>query len=521
VHAPVTAGPPREVVIGLDVGTSGVKAAAFGLRSRWSSVALREYPLLEPEPGQEVQDPTRILQACGEALAECAGAAGGSEVVAVSVSAAMHGLLALGADRRPLTPLVTWADSRAREESRALRRAGDGVAARLQALTGAPVHPMTPLTKLLWFARHDPTTWAAARWWIGLKEWALLWLTGELVTELSSASGTGLLDMATRSWSPVALALCRLDSDRLAPILPTTATLALAAGTAHRVGLPAGTVVAVGAADGPLGNLGSGAIAEGVAGLSLGTSGAVRMAVGRPQVDRGGALFCYALTDSLWVIGGAISNGAGVLRWVGRSLTPDLQSAVGGWAAAVRVRGATAPPGSEGLLMLPYLLAERAPLWDPDLPGAYLGLRREHTRAHLARAAMEGVCLQMRLVLDRLDEVTPVSVVTVTGGAFRSPLWRQLMAAVLARPIRVVGDAEGTARGAAALSLLALGRAPSPGDAVAEIAADEPPPEVVEPDPKLVSTYRTLADSAPGLIRALGPVAELFVPRSASGGGTS
>ena len=502
---------PAQVIIGLDVGTTDVKAAAFGLGSSWRAIAYREYPLLAPSPGQAVQDPAVLLTACGEALAECVALAGHAEVVAISVGAAMHGLMALDGELRPLTPLITWADARAREQARALRTSGQ--AGELHALTGAPVHPMTPLTKLLWFAHHDPDTWANARWWIGLKDYVLTWLTGRLVTELSSASGTGLLDMSTRTWSPQALELCGLDAERLPPILPTTAALALAAPAARAVGLAAGTPVVVGAGDGPLGNLGTGAISPGIAGLSLGTSGAVRMAVSEPRVDAERTLFCYALTDALWVVGGAISNGGSAMRWAGGALAPDVQAAAGdqGPDAAVLTLAASVPAGCDGLVMLPYLVAERAPLWDPDLPGAYLGLRRGHTRAHLVRAATEGVCLQMRTILDQLDAVTPVDSVRVTGGVFRSALWREVTAAMLGRSIDVVGNAEGTALGAAALGLFGLGSSPSLADAVAELSASGPP-EAVDADPQLVATYERLRASVPELIDALGAVAKLLRP---------
>jgi gluconokinase len=500
----MTGPPPGPVVIGLDVGTTGVKAAAFAAGSSWQAVAIREYPLLQPARDQQVQDPATILDASAAALGECVRAVGGAEVLAISVSAGMHGLMALDAQRRPLTQLVTWADARSRDEARALRQSGQ--ASELQAITGAPVHPMTPLTKLIWFRRHDPQTWAAARWWVGLKDYVLLWLTGELVTELSSASGTGLLDMSKRAWSAEAIELCGVDPERLPPILPTTAMRGLTPETAGQVGLPAGTTVVAGAADGPLGNLGTGAMSPGVAGLSLGTSGAVRMAVDQPQVDARRTLFCYALTESIWVIGGAISNGGAVLRWAGARLAPGADD-----DAAVLELAAAVPAGSGGLVMLPYLLPERAPLWDPDLPGAYLGLRRDHTGAHMIRAALEGVCLQMRLIVDRLDEVAPVRSLRVTGGVFRSALWREMMAAMLARPIHVVGDAEGTALGAAALGLFAIGRAPTLAAAVDAFgrtgdAADA----TVPPDPRLVQIYDELRDSVPPLIAELGGVAELL-----------
>lgn len=509
--------PPARVIVGLDAGTTGVKAVAFGIGSPWQRVAIREYPLLEPQPGAHVQDPGTIVSAASGALAECVAAAEQAEIVGISVGAGMHGLMALGADRRPLTPLITWADGRALDEARALHRAGE--AAALHRTTGVPVHPMTPLTKLLWFARHDPGTWAAARWWVGLKEHLLLWLTGTLATELSSASGTGMLELSTGTWSERALGLCGVDPGRLAEILPTTATLALARATARDVGLPAGTPVVVGAADGPLGNLGTGAMAPGLAGLSLGTSGAVRICVDEPKVDAGGALFCYALTESQWVVGGAASNGASVVRWVAASLAPDrvAESGPGGADDAVLDLAAEVPPGSEGLVMLPYLLPERAPLWEPDLPGAYVGLRRHHTRAHLARAAIEGVCLQMRLILDVLDGLEPVTSVRATGGAFRAPLWREVMAATLGRPLAVVEGAEGTALGAAALGLVALGCAPTLSEAVASLSdTGAGPPRSVAVDPRLVATYDRSRASVPAMIAQLDRVADAFSRASAT-----
>jgi len=501
---------PPPQVIGLDVGTTAVKAAAFTVGSSDHPVAIREYPLLEPARGHHVQDPATVLAAAIGALADCLSGTDGARVAGISVSTGMHGLMAIDRDHQALTPLVTWADGRAREEAQSLRRSG--LAAELHAATGVPVHPMTPLTKLMWFARHDPATWAAARWWVGLKEYVLLGLTGTLATELSSASGTGLLDIATRTWSPLALDACGMSVDRLPGILPTTATLGLAAAPARQLGLTAGTPVVVGAGDGPLGNLGTGAMAPGVAGLSLGTSGAVRIAVGPPRIDRGGALFCYALTESEWMLGGAVSNGASVLRWAREALLPDVVASAGPGVNVDDVvldLAATVPPGSDGLVMLPYLLPERAPLWDPDLPAAYIGLRTRHTRAHLVRAAVEGVCVQLRLVLDALDTVEPVTSVRATGGAFRSRMWRDQVAATLGRPLVVVEDAEGTALGAAALGLVALGSAATPVEAVAQLSdPDAPRPPSLVPDPQAVAVYDRLRASVPALVADLAPVAE-------------
>jgi gluconokinase len=500
--------PGTALIVGLDVGTTSVKAVAFQPGSARRHVATRQYPTDEPAPGCRTQDPEVIVAAALAALAECVAAGDGAAVAAVSLSAAMHGLMALDADLRPLTPLVTWADARAADEARSLRESGD--AAQLHNVTGVPVHPMTPLAKLMWFARHQPETWAAARWWIGLKDYLIYRLTGTLATELSSASGTGLLEMATRAWSPGALAVCGVPAERLPEILSPTTVLELAPAASEEVGLPAGTPVVVGAGDGPLGNLGTGAITPGVAGLTLGTSGALRLAFDRPRLGAGRALYCYALTESLWVSGGSISNGGGVIPWAGRALAPDLVAAGDDPDAAVLELAAQAPPGADGLAMVPYLIAERAPLWDPDLAGAYLGLRAHHTRAHLVRAAVEGVCMQLRFILDRLDAMVFVESVRATGGAFRSPLWREAVAASLDRPLFVVDDTAGTARGAAALGLLATGRAASLDEALAQLPGDDtaaPSPVGVSRD--LVATYAALRRSLSPLIDDLGTVAGL------------
>jgi gluconokinase len=507
-------------MIGLDVGTTGVKAVAFGVGSAWRALALREYPLLQRARREQVQDPVTILEAVGDALAESVSASAGSDVLAISVGAAMHGLIGLDSALEPLTPLITWADARARAEARSLRHSEVD----LHALTGVPVHPMSPLAKLAWFAHHERKTLNQARWWVGLKELVLAWLTGRVVTELSSASATGLLDIRRRTWSEEARRIAGISESQLPEILASDARLPLCEQAAARIGLPAGTPVITGAGDGPLGNVGTGAIAPGVAGMSLGTSGAVRMAVPRPAVDSGGSLFCYALTDTLWVLGSAISNGGVVVRWAEQALTPDFAS-----AATDRGRrrapqplpaderllelAAGVPPACEGLVMLPYLLAERGPLWDPDLPGAYLGLRREHTRAHMVRAAVEGVCLQMRLIVDRLDGVHPVHSVRATGGVFRSPLWREVMAAMIGRPFEVVGEAEGTALGAAALGLFALQRAANLTDAVALLVDPRTAAAVpVDARSDLVAAYDRMRTRIPELITELGRVATAVAP---------
>lgn len=513
------ANPPAEVVIGLDVGTTAVKCSAFGLGRPWRTTVVREYPLLHPQPGWAIQDPDVIVAALMGALAECVQRCGAASVIAISLSSAMHGLIGLDAELKPLTPLITWVDSRAADQARELRATPEGLA--LHRTSGTPIHSMSPLIKLIWFARFEPELCSQARAWTGLKAYVIHALTGSLVEELSCASGTGLMDLRTRSWNPAALELAGVREDQMPPIMPTTAAFGLAQRVAARIGLPTGTPVVTGAGDGPLGNLGTGAMTDGVAGLSIGTSGALRMVLDEPVVDPGGRLFCYALTDTQWVTGGAVSNGGAVVRWAGGVFGSDLATSgtlggVGGEPrhqdAALLDLAASVPAGSDGLLMLPYLLAERAPLWNPDLTGAYLGIRHAHTRGHFIRAAVEGVALQLALVADDLDRIRPITSIRATGGVFRSALWRQVCAGVLGRPLTVVGGTEGTALGACALALVGLGRVQRPVDGLSLLGASQDgdgQTSTVSPQESLTAQYRSVRADIPRLLSQLAEIGAL------------
>ena len=206
-----------------------------------------------------------------------------------------------------------------------------------------------------------------------------------------------------------------------------------------------------------------------------------------------GSLFCYALTDDAWVIGAAISNGGIVARWAGGNFLP-ADGGDGDDDPDTRLLDlvATVPPGADGLLMIPYLMGERAPLWDPSIPGAYLGVRRRHSGAHFARAAVEGVGLQLGTLLERLAHVHPVRQVRATGGTFRSTVWRDIVAGCLDRPVVVVDSAEGSGLGAAALALLAVGRADTLAAALDLVHTPDEQRGVTpyEAPDELVATYR-------------------------------
>lgn len=406
-------------VVGLDIGTTSAKAAAFDAGGTMHGRAEAGYELAEPQPGWAELDPQAVVDAALRALDRAPDAAG------IALSAAMHSLVGLGDDGRPVTGILTWADTRALEQAERLKREHP----ELHDRTGTPIHPMSPLTKLVWMREHG----VRARRWVGVKDLVLHALTGEWATDRSSASGTGLLDIRAGEWDTEGLALAGIDAEQLPRLVDAT----------ERVG-----DVVVGAGDGPLANLGLGAVLPGVAACSIGTSGALRLIVEDPATTE--RTFCYGLTPGRWAVGGAITNGGLVLEWLTRLFGTDAETLL---AEAARV-----PAGAAGLRMDPYLFPERAPHWDARAEGGLQSLQHRHTRGHVVRAALEGVCRQLALVLESLrDAGYAVREIRASGGFARSALWKQILADQLRMPVGFTASREGSAFGAALLGMAALG----------------------------------------------------------------
>ncbi|HLT68146.1 MAG TPA: gluconokinase [Microbacterium sp.] len=487
-----------DIVIGIDLGTTATKIVAYRADGSAVAQASHGYPLDEPAPGRAEQDPHLILDAVVTGLREVADEVGAERVAGLSFSSAMHSIMALDASGEPLTPVVTWADTRAAEEAGRLRDSGAGLA--LHRRTGTPVHPMSPLVKLIWFRAHEAELFDTAVTWAGIKDWVMMRMTGELVIDHSLASASGLMDIHRLAWDEEALSLAGISAGQLPELVKTTHVVTgLLPEFAAKAGMPETTRVVAGAGDGPLANLGVGAVRHGVAACSVGTSGALRVAVDRPAVDPLGGVFCYALTEDRWVIGGAINNGGIVLDWV-RS---ELASGEAGLSTAQLLDEAmTVPAGSGGLLMLPYLLGERAPRWGGVARGAYVGLTRSHRRAHLVRAAVEGVALQLALVKQSLAQADlEIDELRATGGVMKHEIWRQTLASAFGSAIAFPASTEGSGFGAALLGMQALGLIES-----IDVAADMVPVEgVTSPVSEDQAVYEELLPVFERLYAALLP----------------
>ena len=426
-------------VLALDVGSSSVRAVPYDERAREVGEAAHETyePSLGPDGSAEL-DADELVEACRAVLD-----AAGSAYDALAISCFWHSLLLLDGGNRPLTPVLLWQDRRSATQAEQLARRLDGE--RVHQRTGCVLHPSYWPAKLAWLVDERPDTFARAKRAVSFGDHLFLHLSGELRTTLSSASGTGLVDLRARAWDRELLDAIKLDPALLPPIDDD----------------PVGTVYpAIG--DGACSNLGAGCTTADRAALMIGTSGAYRvLREGEPQTRPG--LFSYFLDERHVVEGGAVSDGGNLLAWLHRALG----------AAPTADR----PPVSHGLTFLPLLGGERSTGWNPRATGAVTGLRLGTGAADLAQAALEGIAYRLADIADGLPEVEEI---VATGRALlTSPEWMQLCADVLGRPVAASDVREGSARGAAVHVLERLGIEPEPA----------PLGETYEPDLERTAIY--------------------------------
>ena len=456
-----------QYMIGIDIGTTSTKAVLFEESGKVVTKANVEYPLYTPTPSVAEQDPDEIFLAVINSVKQVIQNSGveSDSIMFVSCSSAMHSVIPVDHEGKPLMRCLTWADNRSTDWAIRLKRDMGGH--ELNRRTGTPIHPMSPLTKLMWLRHDNPELFNKADKFISIKEYVLAKLFNHYVIDHSIASATGMLNLVNLDWDEEALQLAGITPDRLSRLVPTTYKLeGLNATYASEMGLSSTTVFVVGASDGVLSNLGVDAIEPGVVAVTIGTSGAIRTVLDKPVTDPKGRYFCYALTEKHWVIGGPVNNGGVIFRWLRDELAAsevETASRLGLNAydmitqIAQRVR-----PGSDGLLFHPYLTGERAPLWNPDARGSFFGLSLHHKKEHMMRAVMEGIIYNLYTVLLALEEsIGRPTVIKATGGFARSELWRQMMADIFDQNVVVPESFESSCLGAVVLGLFAFGRAES------------------------------------------------------------
>jgi gluconokinase len=450
-------------VIGVDIGTTSTKAVLFDLDGQVISSHSVSYPLYQPYPSWAEQDPEEIFNAFIQSLNTAILKAGVSsaDVIGIGFSTAMHSLIVMDQDDRPITRVITWADGRSVDQAERLKQSPDGNI--FYRRTGTPIHPMSPLTKIMWLKEQKPELYQRAAKFISIKEYVLHRLFGEYVVDHSIASATGMFHLKQQEWDEEIVRFLGIRNDQLSRLVPTTTVLkGMDKSLAAEMNLQPETPFVIGASDGVLANVGVGATQPGEVALTIGTSGAVRTCTDRPVTDERGRTFCYALTEQKWVIGGATNNGGILMNWFRDEFAKE------DWEKAKQQGGnpfniilkdvKKVPAGAEGLLCLPFFTGERAPYWDADMRGSFFGVHLQHRKEHFLRAILEGICFSLHSVTSVLEELAgSIHEVRASGGFVRSSLWLQILSDVLGKRVLVPQSPEASALGAAALALLSLG----------------------------------------------------------------
>lgn len=473
-----------DYLIGVDLGTTSTKVVLFDTKGHVIASANKGYKLYRDAPDMAEEDLDEIWEAFTDAMAQVTRAAKDGKILGVSFSSAMHSLIAFDADWQPLTRVITWADARAVKYTEELK--SNGIGQEIYSKTGTPIHPMAPLSKLLWLKNEHTDIYNNAVHYLGIKEFLFNRLFGANKMDYSIASGTGLFNIFNLDWDEQALSVTGITKEQLPePVDPYTIETGMDPQYAAEMGLDVDTPFIYGAGDGPLSNLGVNAIQSGVAAVTIGTSGAIRVVTDAPKIDPKGRTFTYALDKDHWVVGGPVNNGGDVFRWARDNMFDSEKSTaellgIDSYDLLTEI-ASKIPAGADGLLFHPYLGGERAPIWDANARGSFFGLTHNHTRAHMVRAVLEGIIFNIYMVSLALEEVVgDLSAIQATGGFARSPLWRQMAADIFEQPVTVPTAFESGALAATVMAQKALGLIDNLeviGDMIGEANTYQPNPE--------------------------------------------
>ena len=500
--------------LGIDIGTGGSRALLVRADGGVAcGVTEPHEDILMHHPLWAEQRPENWWDAARRAIRRVLAKAGvdGKEIAGVGLSGQMHGLTLLDARHTVIRPALIWCDQRSQEQVDWINsRAGKDM---VLAQTANPVLTGFTAPKLLWVRDHEPASYERVRKMLLPKDYVRYRLTGDFATEVSDASGTALFDVVGRCWAKPLIE--KLDIDR--SILPEVVespevTGRIAVSVAEETGLAVGTPVVGGGGDQAASAVGNGIVETGLVSCTIGTSGVVFSHLDDAAYDPDGRVhtFCHAVPGKWHVMG--VTQGAGLsLQWFRNNFASDL-------AAAAESRGvevydvlteeaATVPPGSEGLLWLPYLMGERTPHLDAYARGGWVGMTAKHSRAHLVRSILEGVAFSLNDCLGIIESLgAEVAAVRASGGGAKSPLWRKILAGVFGKPIATLQTQEGSAYGAALLAMVGTGAFGSVKEACRTVIVErrrEPPNEALE----------AVYGASYGLFRELYPALKSVYPR--------
>ncbi|MBI2730260.1 MAG: gluconokinase [Sphingobacteriales bacterium] len=439
--------------LGIDIGTGSVKAVLINVKGETVLTAQQHYPMHEPEPGFREQDADIVKDATFTVIKEIIGKSNQPDKIkSICFSAAMHSIMAVDEKGKPLTPLLLWSDTRSTEESDDIKYSKDATI--IYQRCGTPVHPMLPLTKIKWLKQNEREIFAKTHKFISIKEYICFHLLGKYIVDYSVASATGMFDLLALKWNKLALDYAGIGYELLSEPIPTSAySNKWNEHIPQELNLPSDIMLVIGSSDGCFANVGSHVIPNRDLAVTIGTSAAVRITSPEPFFDTAESIFNYVLATNLYISGGASNNGGNVMNWLKQFLKDESLT-----EAKILEKAFTVDAGSEGLIILPYLYGERAPVWDAKARMIVYGMQAHHTADHFCRAMIEGVVMNLYSIAEKLIKQQPsINRVIASGGFIQSPLWLQLTADVFNLPVHILDNADASALGAAMWGGFSLG----------------------------------------------------------------
>ena len=472
-------------IIGVDIGTGSTKAVAINYSGEVVAASQFYYPVLNGLPGYVEQDAEFIWQSFANSIKEIK-----NKLLrppsAISLSCCFHSLMVVDSNHKPLTNLITWADTRSEKIADEIRRSPE--AENIYRATGTPIHSMSPLCKIIWLKRNASEIFSNAFKFISIKEFIWYKLFNEYQVDYSIASGTGLFNIEKLAWNDTSLKMCSIVADRLSKIVSTQYVRKdLNSSSASLLDISTDTSFCIGASDGCLANVGSYAIERGIAAITIGTSGAVRISNPSPVFNYPAMTFNYILDDNNFICGGAVNNGGNVLKWLFKSFLNITNPGENDYNKLFK-EVESVKAGADGLLFLPYINGERAPVWDERSCGVFFGIKDHHSNAHFLRAVLEGVCYSLNNILQIIESSTsPVIQINASGGFIHSKIWMQILADVTGKRICLIQTEDASAMGAAIFCMKAM-------NIIKDYSSLQPNSNVIiEPDANNHETYKKYA----------------------------
>lgn len=496
--------------LGIDIGTGGSRALLVRADGSVAhGVTAPHEDILMQRPLWAEQRPENWWDAARDAIRGVVSEAGiaSGDIAGIGLSGQMHGLTLLDARHQAIRPALIWCDQRSQDQvDRINSVAGEDM---VLEQTANPVLTGFTAPKLLWVRDHDPASYERVRKMLLPKDYIRFQLTGEFASEVSDASGTALFDVVRRQWAGPLIEKLGLDRSILPEVHESVEVSGeISASAAAETGLVTGTPVVGGGGDQAASAVGNGIVETGLVSCTIGTSGVVFSHLDEAAYDPKGRVhtFCHAVPGKWHVMG--VTQGAGLsLQWFRNNLAADLAEKRGVEVYdLLTAEAAGIPPGSEGLIWLPYLMGERTPHLDAYARGGWIGITAKHTRAHLVRSILEGVAYSLNDCLGIIESLgAKVAAVRASGGGAKSPLWRAILAGVFGKPVATLQTQEGSAFGAALLAMVGTGEFASVEEACRTVIVER---RREEPDEALAAAY---CDSY-ALFQELYPALKSFFP---------